>query len=57
MICLECETAFEDSDYSFFCSQECAANWGDDEAVLQGIAVQQLPSDVRERLAKHRRVA
>lgn len=56
MICLECESAFEDSEYTFFCSQECAADWGDDEALLQALQIRELPDDVRERIAKHRRV-
>lgn len=36
--CLECKSLItERSSYTFFCSQGCAAKWGDDEALLQAL--------------------
>lgn len=40
--CLECGLPIPvKSDYLYFCSQECAADWGEDEAMIQHLAEQQ----------------
>jgi hypothetical protein len=34
--CLECDRKIPNSgNYTFFCSKDCAADWGDDEAQVQ----------------------
>lgn len=34
--CLECDRKINArSQYTFFCSKDCAADWGDDEAQMQ----------------------
>jgi hypothetical protein len=36
--CAQCEQPIPtDSDYTFFCSMECAADWADDEALMQAL--------------------
>lgn len=37
--CVECGGSIPDkSDYIFFCSMSCAADWGEDEALMQWLA-------------------
>jgi len=37
--CLSCNDSIPSaSQYTFFCSKTCAANWGDDEALMQWLA-------------------
>ena len=36
--CLECESPIRSrSRYTFFCSKDCAANWADDEVLMQAL--------------------
>jgi len=40
--CLECDRKISaNSNYSFFCSKDCAADWGDDEAQMQAVAIRE----------------
>ena len=35
--CLQCKGPISKrSSYTFFCSKDCAAEWGDDEAMIRG---------------------
>lgn len=38
--CIECGRLLKATRrYMFFCSKDCAANWGDDEVLMQSLAL------------------
>jgi hypothetical protein len=42
--CLECKGVINaHSTYTFFCCRECAARWGDDQALIQALAAREKP--------------
>lgn len=50
-LCLECERPISGrSNYTFFCSKDCAADWGDDEAQIQFLAARAKKKNASERV-------
>jgi hypothetical protein len=42
------------SKYTFFCSKDCAADWGDDEALVQSLAKRKASHAILEKVKKEK---